>query len=100
MSQQETGDIAQPPSESSPLLRDNTLIEDGVVPCVDAVAPEGTNGSDIPLAQEPTVRELLLIMSSVWVGVIFAALGKNFNFLALRACSYSVLQQGYREQNK
>lgn len=86
MSQQEPG-IIHPPTESTPLLADNTSAEDGVVPSADSVAAEA-NGSDVPLLQEPTLKELLLIMSSVWVGVIFAALGmgghQTFPFLSFK----------------
>jgi len=72
MSQQEPAESVDSPSESTPLLHDNAFIENGVVPVVNAVASAEANGR---LAEEPTTKELLLTMSSVWVGVVFAALG-------------------------
>src|SRR6266513_484191 len=75
MSQQETAEAVDSPSESTPLLRDNAFTENDGVPAVDAAASAEANGSESPLVQEPTTKGLLLTMSSVWVGVIFAALG-------------------------
>lgn len=30
---------------------------------------------DVPLAKEPSTRELLVLMGAIWMGVFFAALG-------------------------
>jgi len=39
--------------------------------------PEGTNGDDTSsLPEEPSVRRLVLVLSSLWLGVFFAAAGK------------------------
>ncbi|KAJ5594959.1 uncharacterized protein N7459_001167 [Penicillium hispanicum] len=49
-------------TEQTPLLRDN--------PSVDARPAEGQE----PLAEEPSTKELILILSSIWLGVFLAAL--------------------------
>lgn len=57
-----------PVTEQMPLLRENTQQH----------APPGTaatQDSEVPLAQEPSTRELVLILGSIWVGVFLAALG-------------------------
>jgi hypothetical protein len=87
MSQQEVGETIHSPSESTPLLRDNSFAENGVVSSVNAAASGETEGSEIPLLQEPTVKELLLTMSSVWVGVFFAALGMTSDEILLYPAS-------------
>ncbi|EAS35824.1 drug:H+ antiporter-2 [Coccidioides immitis RS] len=58
-------------SETTPLLRDNAAVEDGHPT---AVPPPAADDSDAPLADEPTPKELLVIQSSIWLGVFFAAL--------------------------
>lgn len=52
-------------SETTPLLRDNVAAENG-----------DASGRDGIAIQEPSVKELLLQMGCVWVGVFFAALGE------------------------
>ncbi|EER23835.1 Major Facilitator Superfamily protein [Coccidioides posadasii C735 delta SOWgp] len=58
-------------SETTPLLRDNAAVENGHPT---AVPPPAADDSDAPLADEPTPKELLVIQSSIWLGVFFAAL--------------------------
>lgn len=54
---------AGPISEQTPLLGD-------------ASQHAGTgDGSGVPLAQERSTKELILILGSIWVGVFLAALG-------------------------
>lgn len=57
-----------PATEQTPLLREETQ----------QYAPPdtaATQDSEVPLAQEPSTRELVLILGSIWVGVFLAALG-------------------------
>ncbi|EEP76271.1 conserved hypothetical protein [Uncinocarpus reesii 1704] len=63
---------AAPASETTPLLRDNAIVEGGVV--ATGLPTEQPNDTDVPLADEPTLKELLVIQASIWVGVFFAAL--------------------------
>jgi hypothetical protein len=55
----------EPASEQTPLLRD---------------APE-SNAQDTPLSDEPSTKELIWILGSIWLGVFLAALGMSFNCL-------------------
>lgn len=54
-------DSREPVSEQTPLLRD---------------APGDANGNT-PLTQEPSTKELIWILGSIWLGVFLAALGTN-----------------------
>ena len=74
------GPHAMPATEQTPLLREETQ----------QYAPPGTaatQDSEIPLAQEPSTKELVLILGSIWVGVFLAALGMitGLNFRGLSA---------------
>lgn len=64
--------------EQSPLLGhrkscDNGTIERGQNP--DSVEEENSNGE--PIADEPTTKQLLLVMSGVWLGCILAGKAKE-----------------------
>lgn len=50
------------PSEQTPLLRDDPAII-------------GAGDRQEPVADEPSTRELIVILGSIWVGVFLAALG-------------------------
>lgn len=50
----------EPASEQTPLLRD---------------APDANENT--PLPQEPSTKELIWILGSIWLGVFLAALGKQ-----------------------
>ena len=66
----------EPSTESSPLLGNGKDREDhGSVEHGDT-APNGIAdpASDVPLAHEPSTRELVLVMSGVWTGTFLAAL--------------------------
>jgi hypothetical protein len=71
------------PSERSPLLGHQNGSANGQV-----VDPEGQHGADaqtdgtdeVVLAEEPSTRKLVLTMIAVWLGVFFAALGKQTSF--------------------
>jgi len=57
-------------TEQTPLLRDNR----------DGGAAEAQNGGAVaseetPVVKEPTTKELVLILGSIWLGVFLAALG-------------------------
>ena len=71
--------VTGPSTESSPLLGNGKHREDhedhGSIERGDS-APNGIAGpdSDIPLADEPSTRQLLLVMSGVWIGTFLAAL--------------------------
>ena len=55
-----------PVSEQTPLLGDQT--------------PDATvtpQESEVPVAEEPTTKELLLVLGSIWIGVFLAALGMS-----------------------
>ncbi|PGH14328.1 hypothetical protein AJ79_03150 [Helicocarpus griseus UAMH5409] len=72
-----TGDSVRP-SERTPLLGNEALengVENGIANGAGA-APQrvADDDSDVPIAGEPTTKELLTVLSSVWVGVFFAAL--------------------------
>lgn len=59
------GDIArEPASEQTPLLRDS---------------PNGDANENTPLPQEPSTKELIWILGSIWLGVFLAALGAHSN---------------------
>ena len=69
---QEDGSPAGPrQTEQTPLLADQTSqdVEDA-----SSASPNGDDG-DIPLAEEPTTTQLVLILGSIWVGVFLGALG-------------------------
>lgn len=53
-----------PVSEQTPLLQDQTQN-----------ATATPQESEVPLAEEPTTKELLLVLGSIWIGVFLAALG-------------------------
>lgn len=75
------GPHAMPVTEQTPLLREDTQQH----------APPGTaatQDSEFPLAQEPSTRELILILGSIWVGVFLAALGM---IAGLTFCGLSAL---------
>jgi hypothetical protein len=62
-------------SERSPLLRDEeqngSAVQDG--------GHDSSHEADnVPLAEEPSTMKLLAIMSAMWLGSFFAALGKSF----------------------
>jgi hypothetical protein len=61
-----------PVSEQTPLLRD---------------APDGNANEDAPLPQEPSTKELIWILGSIWLGVFLAALGMEHdrNFMGIRS---------------
>lgn len=59
-------------TEQTPLLRGDTPQQ----------APFGTAGtqeSEVPLAEKPSTKELILVLSSIWLGVFLAALGMGYN---------------------
>ncbi|KAK2736741.1 hypothetical protein FQN55_001503 [Onygenales sp. PD_40] len=60
---------AAPSSERTPLLGSDPGIENGV-----ANGSSPAEDSGVPLADEPTTKELLIVLGSVWVGVFLAAL--------------------------
>lgn len=61
-------------TENSPLLRDEE--QNGTA--VPDAAHDGTHEAhDVPLAEEPSTKKLLAIMSAMWLGSFFAALGKS-----------------------
>ncbi|PWY76948.1 MFS general substrate transporter [Aspergillus heteromorphus CBS 117.55] len=53
----------RPASERTPLLGDQSQNE-----------PAPSGDSDVPLAEEPSSKELILVLGSIWVGVFLAAL--------------------------
>ncbi|GKZ81701.1 hypothetical protein AnigIFM56816_006223 [Aspergillus niger] len=53
----------EPVSEQTPLLGDHTPNE-----------PVPSGDSEVPLAEEPSSKELILVLGSIWVGVFLAAL--------------------------
>jgi hypothetical protein len=57
----------EPVSEQTPLLRD---------------VPE-SNAQETPLSDEPSTKELIWILGSIWLGVFLAALGMSFNCLMI-----------------
>ncbi|WEW58122.1 hypothetical protein PRK78_003589 [Emydomyces testavorans] len=65
-------------SDTTPLLRENdAILENGLATTATTappLAPEQPDDTDVLLAEEVTLRELLIIEVSVWVGVFFAAL--------------------------
>lgn len=68
--------LPEPPTESSPLLDNGKGREDhGSVERGDTTLDEFADpDSDVPLADEPSTRRLLLVMSGVWLGTFLAAL--------------------------
>lgn len=70
--------ITQTHGEQSPLLghrksQDNSSIERGQD--ADIVEEENSNGE--PSADEPTTKQLLMVMSGVWLGCILAGKTKK-----------------------
>ena len=66
--------------EQRPLLghgkiQDNGTVETGHNP--DIVEEENSNGK--PIADEPSTKQLLLVMSGVWLGCILAGKAKERN---------------------
>lgn len=62
---------AASPTERTPLLRDGRPAQPGGE---EAAAAREAEGSDVPLAKEPSAKELVLILGSIWLGVFLAAL--------------------------
>lgn len=58
------------PSEHTPLLRDNR--DEGTTEAQDE---EVVTDEDTPVAKEPSAKELIFILGSIWLGVFLAALG-------------------------
>ena len=54
-------------SEQTPLLGEQPV----------SVRP--SEESPVPLVKDPTTKELILVLGSIWVGVFLAALGMIFN---------------------
>lgn len=52
-------------SEQTPLLAEQQPL----------LAPPSDEEPQVPLATEPTTKELILVLGSIWVGVFLAALG-------------------------
>ena len=63
------------PSEQTPLLRD------------DSSASINTPDRQEPAVEEPSFRELIVILGSIWVGVFLAALGKCMKYTLHRVHS-------------
>ena len=61
-------------TEASPLLRDE---EQNGRPVANGASDGSQEASDVPLAEEPSTRKLLAIMSAMWLGSFFAALGES-----------------------
>jgi len=68
---------AASPTERTPLLRDGRPAQPGGE---EAAAAREAEGSDVPLAKEPSAKELVLILGSIWLGVFLAALGMYCTF--------------------
>ncbi|KKZ66901.1 hypothetical protein EMCG_07397 [[Emmonsia] crescens] len=66
------------PSERTPLLGNDATLESGadcdVVNGTGAGDSSSPDDSDVPLADELTTKQLLVVLPSVWVGVFLAAL--------------------------
>ena len=63
------------PSEQSPLLGPDEARHDGEANCGTISNPVGNNDeSDVSLPDEPTTRQLILVMSGIWLGSFLAAL--------------------------
>lgn len=60
-----------PATEQTPLLPEE-------ISQAAARVPEEAQDSNAQLAQEPSTKELILVLGSVWVGVFLAALGIDF----------------------
>ena len=57
-------------SEESPLLGNGNDIDNGTI----ERDTEGGLDKDIPIAEEPTTANLLLVLGSIWLGCFLAAL--------------------------
>lgn len=65
-----------PHSERTPLLGNEATIENGDDNGITRESSSSTpEDVDVPLAEELTTKQLLLVLSSIWVGVFLAALG-------------------------
>ena len=63
-------------TEQSPLLNHEADSTDAIVQENGNPNHDTThNQDDVPLAEEPSTRELLAMMAAIWMGVFFAALG-------------------------
>lgn len=51
------------------------LLGNGEHPSVQGENNGDAGNDDVPLAEEPSTSELLLVMSSIWVGTFLASLG-------------------------
>jgi hypothetical protein len=70
------------PTERTPLVRDE---EQNESPAEDGRQDGAQQADDVPLAEEPSTKKLLAIMSAMWLGSFFAALGKSSIFRAWEA---------------
>ena len=70
------------PTECSPLLRSDNHTTFPGLEAGNHKVPEPTWPDDVPLAEEPTLGELILVMGPTWVGVFFAALGMQPGILS------------------
>lgn len=64
------GIAGPPPTEQTPLLRDS---RDGS--SAEAQNGEAVASEEASAVKEPTAKELILILGSIWLGVFLAALG-------------------------
>jgi hypothetical protein len=71
-SQSENG-LPAPNTERTPLLNDVESLQ-GNETSSDSDQPQST---EVPLTDEKSPKELLLILSSVWIGCFLAALGND-----------------------
>ncbi|PGH09133.1 hypothetical protein GX51_00887 [Blastomyces parvus] len=67
-------DASLAPSERTPLLGNEAAIENGTGSGAGTRDSTSPDDSDVPLADELTTKQLLMVLSSVWVGSFFAAL--------------------------
>lgn len=69
-------------NERSPLLRRVEPVPIDPESSNDAIPKNIWSEHDVPLAEEPSTVKLSFIMGSIWVGVFFNALGRNYSFVA------------------
>ena len=77
-------------TERSPLLRDE---EQNGRPVQDEGLDGAQEASDVPLAEELSTKKLLAIMSAMWLGSFFAALGKYSVSLFVRFPQSDLIHQ-------
>ena len=74
----EIDNAEEPASETSPLLGDgNAKVTSDAHPSQEGDANnagDGQDENDVPLAEEPSTGQLLLVMGSIWFGTFLAAL--------------------------